>query len=88
MEEEFIKIPKWSLKLLKTEGYFERYHFHCKQLSTKGQLTYKEAYLRTEKELNQYFKLNKYENYENFRSAKSYYQSKKTDANGVLLSFI
>jgi len=88
MEEEFIKIPKWSLKLLKTEGYFERYHFHCKQLSAKGELTYKKAYQRTEKELNKYFHLEKYPNYENFRSAKSYYQNKKAGANGVILSFI
>lgn len=88
MEEEFIKIPKWSLKLLKIEGYFERYHFHCQELNKKGELTYEKAWKATEQELFSFFELNRYEDYHSFRSAKHYHQRKRVDKNAPILTFI
>lgn len=90
MEEKFIKIPEWSLQLLKVEGYFERYHFHCKKLNDqKKEWSYAEAWRLTENELRKYFRIKRYESYGSFRAAKSQdYTRKKTRKEEVLIFFV
>lgn len=66
-----IEIPRWSLSLLKRDGFMRRFHYHSQFAEN-----YKQAYLLTEQEQIAYFGFRHYADYHVFRSEKSKFQKK------------
>lgn len=69
---EVKEIPIIKFRLLTLDGYFEAYFSY-----TKTEKTFKDAYLKTEEELNKYFNLSRYKTYSTFRTSKAKYQKLK-----------
>lgn len=71
---ENIIIPDHIKKLLKPEGYFERFYEFTNEFHT-----HEEAFEATEHQLKTNFGINRYKNYDSFKDAKSkFMKSKKT----------
>jgi hypothetical protein len=74
MKNEIKKIPVWAIDMLTRKGYMDRFFYHVPNSRTN-----KEAFYKTEQDLDRYLNQSRYKDYNSFKKSNNYWK-KKTEA--------